>query len=154
MVEIVNYKGYDVYSDGRIKSNGIRKVFLSPYKTNRGYLSVKINEVSTSLHSVIAESFLGERPEGYTVNHKDGDKLNNYLSNLEYMSRKDNYLHALKSGLKRNISNYLTADEASDMVEFYCNTDYTMKEICSWFNLDRVVLSYLLHDKHKYLYKN
>lgn len=150
----VNYKGYDVYPDGRIKSNGIRKVFLKGYDIGRGYLGVKINGKSTRLHKVIAECYLGKRPKGHTVNHKDGNKSNNCVSNLEYISKEDNYIHALKNGLKRNIANYLTAEEASDMVEFYCNTNYSMDEICGWFNFDGGVLRRLLNGKYKYLYND
>ena len=146
------FLGYTVFSDGRIKSNGIRKVFLKGYDCGYGYDSVKLNGKNFYRHKVIAECFLGKRPEGYTVNHIDGNKLNNNLSNLEYISRVDNYKHALKKGLKRNIANYLTAEEASDMVEFYYNTSYTMKEICSWFGFDKIVIQSLINDKHKFLY--
>ena len=144
---------YLVYSDGRVLSNRKRKVFLKAWDDGNGYMAIKINDKSTKLHKVVADAFLGCCPDGFTVNHIDGDKTNNNIDNLEYISRIENYKHALKSGLKRNIQNYLTADEASDMVEFYHNTGYTMKEICSWFNFDRVVLNSLIQDNHKLLYK-
>lgn len=147
------YKGYTVYSDGRIKSNRKRKVFLKGWDDGCGYSSVKINGISTKRHYVISFCFLGKKPKGYSVNHKDGNKLNNDISNLEYISMEDNYKHALKTGLKRNIENYLTPDEASDMVEFYYNTKYSMKEICSWFDFNRQVLRSLIRDDHKYLYR-
>ena len=41
-MKIKKYLGYDVYSDGRIKSNGERKVFLKGYDCGRGYCSVKL----------------------------------------------------------------------------------------------------------------
>jgi hypothetical protein len=146
------YKGYTVFSDGKIKSNKSRKVFLKGYDCGRGYDSVKINNKNKYRHSIVAECFLGVRPVGYTVNHVDGDKMNNCVSNLEYVSREENYIHALKNGLKRNIGTILTPDEASDMVEFYHNTDYTMKEICGWLGFERGVLDRLIKDKYKYIY--
>lgn len=152
-MQVKKYLGYDVYSDGRIKSNGIRKVFLKGYDCGYGYDSVKLNGKNFYRHRVICECFLGKRPDGYTVNHKDGNKLNNHISNLEYITRKENYIHALNNGYKINISNYLNCDEASNMVEFYYNTDYSMKEICSWFGFTREVLTNLINDRYKYLYK-
>src|SRR5262245_46396327 len=52
-----------------------------------------------SVHSLVAEAFIGPRPKGMTVNHKDGDKANNQLDNLEYLSNRDQQLHAHAHGL-------------------------------------------------------
>jgi hypothetical protein len=44
-------------------------------------------------HRVVAETFLGSIPKGKEVNHKDMDKWNNKIANLEYMTRSENQLH-------------------------------------------------------------
>lgn len=51
---------------------------------------------------VIARTFLGEPPEGFTVNHKDGDRLNNHIENLEWLSLADNIKHGFETGLYHN----------------------------------------------------
>ena len=48
---------------------------------------------------LVALTFLGEPPEGFTVNHKDGNRLNNKLENLEWLSRGDNIRHAFENNL-------------------------------------------------------
>jgi len=53
------------------------------------------------VHSLVAEHFIGPRPEGAHVNHVDGDKLNNAWWNLEYVTPKENTLHQHKIGLAR-----------------------------------------------------
>ena len=53
------------------------------------------------VHRLVAKYFIGECPDGYVVNHKDGDTRNNHVSNLEYCSISDNVKHAYKSGLKK-----------------------------------------------------
>lgn len=54
------------------------------------------------VHHLIALAFIGERQSGITVNHKDGNKLNNHVDNLEYATLAENVLHArrlLKVGI-------------------------------------------------------
>ena len=151
-MEKLEYNGYTVFEDGRIYSNKLRNGFLKPW-LNKGYPYVKIDGKSMAVHRVVSTVFMGEKPNGYTVNHIDGNKKNNHVSNLEYISNEENYNHALSLGLKRNISYYLTIDEASDMVEFYFNTSYSMKEICSWFGFHRIVLRNLIEGNSNNLWR-
>ncbi len=49
--------------------------------------------------ALVAEHFIGPRPEGKQVNHKDGVKTNNRVANLEYLTRLENVHHGRRSGL-------------------------------------------------------
>lgn len=51
------------------------------------------------VHHLVAEAFIGERPGRLVINHKDGDKTNNSLYNLEYITHAENIQHAVSSGL-------------------------------------------------------
>lgn len=51
------------------------------------------------IHHLVAEHFIGPRPEKMDINHKDGNKTNNHVSNLEYVTHGDNMRHAFNSGL-------------------------------------------------------
>lgn len=53
------------------------------------------------VHALVAESFIGSRPEGREVNHKNGIKDDNRLENLEYVTRSENIRHAFAMGLKK-----------------------------------------------------
>lgn len=48
-----------------------------------------------TIHSLVAAAFIGPRPEGLVINHKDGNRLNNVVENLEYCTYSENYRHAL-----------------------------------------------------------
>jgi hypothetical protein len=48
---------------------------------------------------LVAMTFLGTPPEGFTVNHKDGNRLNNAVENLEWLSLGDNIRHGFATGL-------------------------------------------------------
>lgn len=57
-------------------------------------------ESYASIHSLVMLAFVGIRPAGMQINHKDGVKKNNSLSNLEYCTSQENNLHALRNGLR------------------------------------------------------
>jgi hypothetical protein len=66
------------------------------------------------VHQIVATKFLGVAPDGYEVNHIDGDKLNNHSTNLEYVTHRRNMEHARELGLIRDKTVY--ADEMIDTV--------------------------------------
>jgi hypothetical protein len=70
-----------------------------------GYLYVCIRGDGTkrtkTVHGLVAETFLGSRPITKQVNHKDCDKQNNCVSNLEYITAKENTRHADANGRRR-----------------------------------------------------
>lgn len=55
-----------------------------------------------AVHQLVAEAFFGKCPEGMEVNHKDLDKKNNCVSNLEYVTKQRNREHAHVSGAYRS----------------------------------------------------
>ena len=69
--------------------------------SNTGYFRITIARKTQHIHDIVTEYFLGKKPAGMTVNHKDGNKSNNSIGNLEYLSPSDNQRHAIATGLKR-----------------------------------------------------
>ena len=62
--------------------------------------------------------FLGECPNGYVVNHKDGNPLNNNVSNLEYISQSDNIRHSI---IVLHKTRTIQGNEAKHICEDYNN---------------------------------
>lgn len=78
---------------GRIKNVRTGKITLGRRGTYYTY-HIKGASGSVGVHRLVALTFLGSCPRGAVVNHKDLNKLNNHLSNLEYVSKKRNAQHA------------------------------------------------------------
>lgn len=69
-----------------------------------------------TVHSLVAEAFIGSRPANHEINHKDGCKTNNHVSNLEYVIPSVNIRHAFKTGLAPTTSNIIY-DSIDDIVD-------------------------------------
>lgn len=103
MEHIKGFEHYYIYEDGRIYATHINK-FISPYDNGLGYQAVKLKDLNTKrryqkyLHRLVAEHYLGECTNS-DVNHIDGNKLNNHVSNLEIVTHKQNMQHAFDNKL-------------------------------------------------------
>lgn len=100
---VVGFRGlYAASRVGNIRSIRSGKL-LKPYINHNGYYKVHLcgNGIDATLfvHRLVAGSFLGECPHEYQVNHVDGNKLNNAVQNLEYVTRTQNIRHAIRLGL-------------------------------------------------------
>ena len=86
---------YEVSDIGRVKSlkYGKEKI-LKPWKTHKGYIRVNLYKDGQRkmqfIHRLVAEAFIPNPNNLETINHKDEDKTNNTVINLEWMSREDN----------------------------------------------------------------
>lgn len=110
---------YEVSNKGnvrRILKNGYK--LLKPFKDKDGYLKVCLCEnnkrIYRFVHRLVGITFIENKHSKPTINHKDGNKLNNNIENLEWATIKEQNNHALSNGL-RNMKN----DGCSKEVEQY-----------------------------------
>ena len=108
---IVNYEGwYEISDIGRTKrvmkaNNTFVGRILTPRHT-RGYLTIVLHKDGVRgtylIHRLVIAAFVGPCPDGKQVHHKDANKWNNCIENLEYVTSSENALHACKLGLMVN----------------------------------------------------
>jgi hypothetical protein len=95
---IPGYPLHMVSSEGRVFSWHSQR-FLRPGIGSHGYWKLNLAMGEThSLHVLVAEAFLGPRPVGYDVCHKDDNRLNPRLKNLEYGTRAKNIQATVRRG--------------------------------------------------------
>lgn len=104
-----NFSKYRIYEDGNVYSLHSKK-FIKPSVKNNGYLEFSLSDDSKKInyrtaHSLVAEAFIGQRPDGYHICHGDNNKLNNHYSNLRYGTPKENGNDCVKFGTKKGEKN-------------------------------------------------
>jgi hypothetical protein len=106
--EIPGFEGlYEVSNLGNIKNIKTSKVFAQSVNS-KGYVQICLQknkkQVSMKVHRLVALAFIPVTDSNKNqINHIDGNKLNNHISNLEWVTCKENIIHAHKTGLN-NVS--------------------------------------------------
>lgn len=118
--DIKGFEGaYQVSSYGRVKSltrfivrsDGVRYLakgkIIKPVTDRYGYLIKTLTyegrRRATKIHRLVAEHFIDNPANLTDVNHLDGNKVNNHISNLEWASREGNMHHAWRLGLMERV---------------------------------------------------
>lgn len=106
---IDNFSRYMVSNYGNLKSLNYKRTgkerILKPHDTG-GYLQTMIlNDFgkyeTKKIHYLVTLAFFGKRKESYVVNHIDGNKHNNRIENLEYVTQSYNCKHSFNIGLQK-----------------------------------------------------
>ena len=145
---ITNYEDYFISNYGRVKSTKWDKEkILKQRNDGRDYLTVYIVNKSgvyknLYVHRLVAEAFLGSCPKNKEVNHKDRNKKNNCVGNLEYMTHLKNINH----GLGRK--NILTDKKVRKIIKLYKSGKYKKREISDLYNISPSYV-YMLASKRR-----
>jgi hypothetical protein len=79
-----------VVKDSLGRERPIKEKILSPFILNSGYQGISIQNKNYLVHRLVASAFIPNPERKAQVNHKDENKLNNRLENLEWMTRREN----------------------------------------------------------------
>jgi hypothetical protein len=120
--EISGYDGrYFINEKGEVWSTFKHRVLTQHLDSSKNYLQSLLmvpgrkTGIPRSIHKLMAITWLGKPPGEigskrgqYCINHKDGNKLNNHVDNLEWMTSEENLRHAWENGLNTQIGNTST----------------------------------------------
>lgn len=107
MIEL--YKNYYVTEEGFVYSLKSKKYLKNVLNTHRGYYKVSLmlseGKRDIEVHRLVALAFIPNPENKPQVNHKDGNKLNNHVSNLEWVTDSENKSHGWTTGLYKSSIN-------------------------------------------------
>lgn len=130
---------YEVSNIGRVRSLyicGIHRIKIMKPLMARGYHYVCLSRKNFTIHRLVCAAFIGPRPEGHQVNHKNGIKTDNRLENLEYCTPSQNMKHCYRIGLASNAGENHSQHKISEAISLDIKRRYMGGETQSSIALD------------------
>lgn len=146
--------GYEVSDLGRIRHGD--RILAGSYHSD-GYIFTNIKGDQIPIHRFVANAFISNPNHLPEVNHKDGNKMNNSVGNLEWVTRSENQRHAVKNGLQpKGLSTYngkFTDDQREEIKELWNSGGYSRREIAKMYGVSHTCINDILNEKYRYATK-
>jgi hypothetical protein len=149
---------YEVSDLGRVrrisKDHGATPGYIfNPKPNNKGYIMIALRRPGESrtlrlAHRIVLEAFVGPCPPNHVTNHKNCDKTDNRLENLEWVSQAYNVEHAIandhfyfaaKMG-EKNPASKLTADQVREIRRIHAKTQCRYQDLADQFGVTNVMI--------------
>jgi hypothetical protein len=123
----------------RVAKNGYARIGLFNGK----------KQISFPVHRLVAVAFISPQPSPqHQINHKDGNKLNNYVGNLEWCTHAENTYHAIKTGLRYNIGQFhgnasLKKTQVKTIKILLAKKSMTQRRIAKYFNVCLATINHI-----------
>lgn len=126
---------YEITREGVVINKHTGRI-VKPQLNGTGYYRVSIGGKLRFVHRLVAQLYVPNPDNKPQVNHKDGNKLNNCADNLEWVSNKENSLHALDNGWMRIEERHQFAKLNRKQVSFIKHhPDMSRNELAELFNI-------------------
>lgn len=144
------YCNFSISNAGELRNNSTSKV-LKPSTNENGYyvFVVRLHQNGKKsgvvAHRAVAETFIDNPCKFPQINHKDGNKQNNNVENLEWCTCSENIRHAVKNQLlttdhcRGALCNFakLNEEQVKAIRRLYMTGDYTQKQLAELYNCSK-----------------
>lgn len=155
--DVVGYEAYFSVSDeGHVYSKRSHKLItLTVSRTGYYTFVTRFNGRSGKckcfkVHRLVADAFIDNPEDKPMVNHKDGNKLNNHRSNLEWNTASENIRHAYDTGLSKGLSgddnknSKISSKIAKEIREKYSKGNFTQRFLASQYKVGKTTIQNIL----------
>ena len=160
---VPGYEGfYEVSDHGRVRSfhnfgHELKREpkMMNPTKERYGYLQLTLckNAVHEQIkvHQIVARAFMPQEQSGMQIDHINGDKTDNRLVNLEWVTPKENTIRSVATGLKpageRHVMHKLTQAEVNKIRRLYKTGDYSHRKLGKMFGISHCVAGKIIRNE-------
>lgn len=168
----IEYTDYEVSDNGDIRSvdryikgvaetkgGGFREVTkllhgrpLTPSVSVKGYLMIHFTKNCkkckyTGVHRIVAETFIPNPDNKPQVNHINGNKLDNSVENLEWITNRDNVIHGMSNFGHKGIK--LTREQVDDIILKYETKQKNQYKLATEYNISQQHISKLVNKSRR-----
>ncbi len=155
---------YQVSNVGRVRSVDARCLhnekrtrfakgrIIRAHKAGSGYSQVSLSGTFKHfyIHRLVAEYFIGKIPKGREINHKDGNKLNNTVSNLEIVTPSENLLHRHRVLGQKVHNQKLNKEKATEIRKIYKGGGISQKKLAEQFGVTTMTVCRIINNVQWY----
>lgn len=146
--------GYEVSNLGRIRRGD--RILAGSYHSD-GYIFTTIKGTQIPIHRFVANAFIPNPDNLPEVNHKDGNKMNNSVENLEWVTRSENQKHAVEMGLQpKGLSTYkgkFTEEQREKIKNLWNSGKYSRREMARMYGVSHTCINDIINNKYQYATK-
>lgn len=148
-ITVKDFPTLEVNDKGSIRDKETLQVLHVCYASQ--YPTISVAGGNANVHVIMANAFVNkpETEELLEVNHIDGNKLNFTISNLEWLTRSDNVIHAYTTGLRSDNRTTLVKDLTTGKIESF----YSLNECARSFNVNQEKISRYVNNREDYPYQ-
>lgn len=144
--------GYKISNQGRVKKPQGRILGGSTHKDSYRFATIKGKQIP--IHKLVAENFIENKDNKPFVNHKDGNKMNNAVDNLEWVTQQENIQHSYKNNLQptkvKTYKGKFTDEQRQQIKKEYNESNISMRELGRKYGVSHTCISGIVNDKYKY----
>lgn len=142
---------YDVSNQGRVR-HGSRILSGSVHSDN--YILATLHGKQIPVHRLVAEAFIPNYEKKPEVNHIDGNKMNNAVDNLEWVTRAENQKHAVDNGLQpkpaKTYQGKFTAEQREEIKRLWDSGMFSRRQLAIKYGVSHTCVNDVINDKYKY----
>jgi len=146
--KFVKDRNFLITSNGTIFKIKNKKLFKCPLHMINGYKIIKYKNKNLRVHRIIYLKFIGFLNNSLVINHKDGNRANNSVNNLELVTISENNFHSYR--VLRNpaiAGNRKICFQTAEKIRSEYKHGSTYKILCEKYELSKSTISYIINNK-------